>query len=327
MNTTILFESMKSRLDDASLELLCFYLAENQLPDLEIGGLTGNGVSGKWSSLISYCRRRLALTALIDNLNKVRPDSLAADYPAWHIWAVEMDSRTQPTRFFNDSALPPPLSPSENQTWPAANLVPTPDDGAQLSHPTPLPASTPSDPIPTPDPVLPATNAPALQIADNRGERAGDAVLVAEMSALMSAAIESSDWDEAISIGRSIFVLDPGNEVACHGLAVAYRTRAVSGLDRSSSPYALDDFNQAIELEPNEASTYNGRGLLRSGLGQYPLAIQDFSQAIALDGNYATAWLNRAKAYAATGKRSAARADLEAAARLGNAEARDSLDS
>ncbi len=50
--------------------------------------------------------------------------------------------------------------------------------------------------------------------------------------------------------------------------------------------FALDDFNAAVELQPNKAETYNYRGLLHWDLNDFNNAIYDFEKAMELDNQY-----------------------------------------
>jgi tetratricopeptide (TPR) repeat protein len=61
---------------------------------------------------------------------------------------------------------------------------------------------------------------------------------------------------------------------------------------------ALGDFTQAIELQPDFASTYHSRGLVHRALGDERSAIADFERAIELPGNDdATAFADRGLSY------------------------------
>jgi len=43
---------------------------------------------------------------------------------------------------------------------------------------------------------------------------------------------------------------------------------------------ALANFNEVIQLDPNYAPSYNGRGLVWDRFAKFDLAIQDFTKAI-----------------------------------------------
>jgi tetratricopeptide (TPR) repeat protein len=63
---------------------------------------------------------------------------------------------------------------------------------------------------------------------------------------------------------------------------------------------AIECFNRAIELNPNDADAYNCRGFVYYYyyyLGQHERAIKDFSKAIKLDPNNADAYFFRGSVY------------------------------
>ena len=72
-------------------------------------------------------------------------------------------------------------------------------------------------------------------------------------------------------------------------------------------------------LNPNDAVHYNNRGLTKRDLGQYEKAIEDYNRAIELDPNCAEARFNLALLLASSRdpKYDEARAQYEAALRLG----------
>jgi tetratricopeptide (TPR) repeat protein len=79
-------------------------------------------------------------------------------------------------------------------------------------------------------------------------------------------------------------------------LARAFFNRGRAWADKTQYDRAVQDFDQALRLDPNYPDAYNSRGVAYSGMGQTERAIQDFDQAIKLDPNYAIAMYNRALA-------------------------------
>lgn len=59
---------------------------------------------------------------------------------------------------------------------------------------------------------------------------------------------------------------------------------------------ALEQFNQAIALEPENPDLYFSRGLTQSDLGDQQQAIADYSKAIEFDGTFSAAYYQRAMA-------------------------------
>ncbi len=79
---------------------------------------------------------------------------------------------------------------------------------------------------------------------------------------------------------------------------------------------AIEDYNKAIELDPNYTPGYNNRGLAKTNLEQYQEAIKDFDSAIQRDPNYVAAYFNRAIAKARLGQLTEAIEDFTKAIEL-----------
>ena len=62
---------------------------------------------------------------------------------------------------------------------------------------------------------------------------------------------------------------------------------------------ALEDYDQAILLNPSFANAYNNRGVIYRLKGEYDRATRDYDQAIWLDRNVPAFFYNRAIAYSA----------------------------
>ena len=56
---------------------------------------------------------------------------------------------------------------------------------------------------------------------------------------------------------------------------------------------AIQDYDQAIRLDPSSALAYNNRGRTQHLKGEYELAIKDYGEAIDLDSDYPLAFYNR----------------------------------
>jgi len=79
---------------------------------------------------------------------------------------------------------------------------------------------------------------------------------------------------------------------------------------------AIQDYDRAIQLDPNDSQAYKDRGRAYYKRGQYQRAIQDYDGAIQLDPNFATAYNNRSDAYYNLGKYAEADADKAKACSL-----------
>ena len=88
---------------------------------------------------------------------------------------------------------------------------------------------------------------------------------------------------------------------------------------------AITDFNKGIELNPQFAEAYFGRGLAYTYNGKYDSAIADLTKAIELNPQLTAAYLYRGIIYAEKKLKDLAIKDLKKAADLGLDEARKAL--
>lgn len=75
--------------------------------------------------------------------------------------------------------------------------------------------------------------------------------------------------------------------------AVAFYNRGLLRAIKKEYPKAREDFDKAIEICPDDAAYYVSRGSILRFLKEYHLAIGDYSKAINLDHNYQSAYYNR----------------------------------
>ncbi|MBD2672705.1 tetratricopeptide repeat protein [Aphanizomenon flos-aquae FACHB-1416] len=76
-------------------------------------------------------------------------------------------------------------------------------------------------------------------------------------------------------------------------LAQAYYNRGGVRKKLEDKQGAIEDYNQAIKINPNFTEVYNNRGVVRYDLGDKQGAIEDYNQAIKFNPNYAEAYYNR----------------------------------
>ncbi|MCZ8224681.1 MAG: tetratricopeptide repeat protein [Microcystis sp. LE19-84.1B] len=79
--------------------------------------------------------------------------------------------------------------------------------------------------------------------------------------------------------------------------AMAYYNRGVLYYDQKKYELALADWNKAIELNRNFTEAYNNRGVLYQNQKKYELALADYDKAIELNRNFAMAYYNRGSLY------------------------------
>ena len=95
-------------------------------------------------------------------------------------------------------------------------------------------------------------------------------------------------------------VLSLGTVSACvpnNRTAEDWSRRGIVQTQRGQLSSALESYNQAIELAPDDITVLVNRGLVRDELGDYDGAIADYSSAIRLDPTLTEAYYNRANTY------------------------------
>ncbi len=93
--------------------------------------------------------------------------------------------------------------------------------------------------------------------------------------------------------------------------AVEYHDRGLAFSEQGELELAIEEFSQAIALDPQYAEAYNGRGNAFFGTGDLGQALADFEQAIALDPQLASAYYNRGVAFQNMGELDRALSDYE----------------
>jgi lipoprotein NlpI len=96
---------------------------------------------------------------------------------------------------------------------------------------------------------------------------------------------------------------------------VAFYNRGNAYVQKGDHDQAIADFDEALKLEPKNASIYNNRGNARNDKGESDAAMADFDAAIKTNPRYAAAYFNRGNALAAKGETDRALKDYAAAIR------------
>ncbi len=81
------------------------------------------------------------------------------------------------------------------------------------------------------------------------------------------------------------------------GLAAAYESRGGAYVNKNDFDHAIEDFNQAVGLAPDDPHAFGDRGFVYNRTRQYDLAIADLTRAIEIDPAAAEAWDARGIAY------------------------------
>ena len=97
----------------------------------------------------------------------------------------------------------------------------------------------------------------------------------------------------------------------------AYNNRAVVYKAQRRLDLALNDYNQALAIDPLYESAFYNRANLYREHGNYDLALADYTRAIALTPKAARVYINRSLVYKAESQYQAALADALHAQSLG----------
>ncbi len=86
-------------------------------------------------------------------------------------------------------------------------------------------------------------------------------------------------------------------KIARNHLTDAYNSRGNVYYGKGIFDKAIDDYNKAIEFNPEYAGAYYNRGLTYGKKGKFDTAIEDYNKAIGFNPDFADAYTNRGAAY------------------------------
>lgn len=107
--------------------------------------------------------------------------------------------------------------------------------------------------------------------------------------------------------------------------AMAYYNRGIAYRNTGENGKAIQDFTQAISLNPEYLEAYIERGVIFGELGNFEKSIEDFSRVIELNPQHSVAYYNRGATYFRMGKENEAISDFQKAARLGDKKVQEIL--
>jgi tetratricopeptide (TPR) repeat protein len=102
--------------------------------------------------------------------------------------------------------------------------------------------------------------------------------------------------DPDVQINGCTALIQAGQDTM-KNLSVIYNSRGVAYDDKGNYERAIQDFSEAIRLDPNSEIAYYGRGYAYKKKGDYDRAIQDFNEAIHLNPSFERAYYDRGNAY------------------------------
>ncbi len=115
---------------------------------------------------------------------------------------------------------------------------------------------------------------------------------------------QSGFWADTLSLWTRQISLYPNR------IALPYNNRGSERLRLGMIEGALDDFNRAIETEPEKVSAYNNRGLLFMELGRGSESLADFTRAVTLAPSSPDAYNNRGLLFQKSGDMDSSLRDL-----------------
>src|SRR5215510_13623432 len=110
-------------------------------------------------------------------------------------------------------------------------------------------------------------------------------------------------------------VIESG-QLSGKGLAFAFYKRANGYYERGQYDRAIEDYNQAIRLNPNHANAFSNRGVAYGRKGDYDRAVENYDEAIRLNPKHAAALYGRGNAYRRKGDYDRAIENYDEALRL-----------
>jgi lipoprotein NlpI len=124
---------------------------------------------------------------------------------------------------------------------------------------------------------------------------------------------ETPDLEAAIAFcTRAI----ESGRLAGPALAITLNNRANAYLRKGDNDRAIQDYDQAIRLDPDAALARNNRGSAYQHKGDYERALRDYNDAIRLDSSFAVAFGNRGRVHHFHGNYAPAIADYGQAIEL-----------
>ena len=137
----------------------------------------------------------------------------------------------------------------------------------------------------------------------------------AQLSPAWTACQNEGNGPPDIQIGACTELIQSGKQ-SNRNISIAYGHRGLAYAKKRQYDRAIQDYDQAIRLEPSHVANYTNRGIAYKNSGQLDRAIQDYDQAIRLNPNGTNAYYNRGVAYYKKGQYDRAIQDYDQAIRL-----------
>jgi tetratricopeptide (TPR) repeat protein len=133
-------------------------------------------------------------------------------------------------------------------------------------------------------------------------------------------AAKAQDWDKAVESFRKATALDHKN---APNLFAVLQQRAVAYVGQQQFQEAVEDFNEALKINPRDAGTHERRAYVEMKLSDFDKALADYSEAIKINPNEVRYYLLRSYIYEVKGDTKNAMADTDKVLKMdkSNAEA------
>jgi tetratricopeptide (TPR) repeat protein len=156
------------------------------------------------------------------------------------------------------------------------------------------------------------------QAAAPRGGKENEANRLAREGADAS---KSQDYDKAVDLLRKATDLD---HKYAGDLAAVYQQRGYASASQQRYQDAINDFDAALKLKPNDVRIYEQRAAVEMKLEEYDKALADYSEAIKLKPNDVKYYAYRSYIYELNGDLKNSMADTDKVLKLdpNNAEAK-----
>jgi tetratricopeptide (TPR) repeat protein len=115
-----------------------------------------------------------------------------------------------------------------------------------------------------------------------------------------------------LAIGACTAIIQSGQETT-QGLARAFNNRGIAYRDKRDYDRAIQDLDEAIRLDPNNAFAFNNRCFARAIVNRFQGAVADCNESLRLRPGYGNALESRGLAYLKLKKLDLALADYDAA--------------
>jgi tetratricopeptide (TPR) repeat protein len=114
-----------------------------------------------------------------------------------------------------------------------------------------------------------------------------------------------------VVIGLALAAFASSGNVAGFLISYYYFQQGYAHVEAGEYERAIEDYDRAIDIDPDDALAYNDRGVAYFALGEYERAIEDYDRAIEIDPDFDLPYYGRGFAHKQLGNTEQAIADFE----------------